>query len=346
MDVAERLAADFGLWAASYVRGELPAARMGAAVFLGDVGARPDSPEAGVAHRVAGTTHWFAGEYAEARENLERALALFQPGRDDDLAYRFGQDAGVAAILYLALALWPLGEIRRAVSLIGDAEARIAGLTHVGTRAYGKWHVAMFELMRGNLSQAARNGVELARLTREHELTLWQALGVFLEGLASVQSRSVGGIVDMRRGAELRREQNVLIFDGLIKIALAEAEARAGDVERALAVLDEALATCERTGHRSFEAELHRVQGEMLLKRDPANPATAEDALQTAIAVAKRQATRSFELRAALALAKLYQSTGRPADAHAVLAPALEGFTPTPEMPEIAEAQALMERLA
>ena len=84
----------------------------------------------------------------------------------------------------------------------------------------------------------------------------------------------------------------------------------------------------------------------MLLKRDPANPAPAEEAFRTAVAVARQQATRSFELRAALALAKLYQSTGRPADAHAVLAPALEGFAPTPEMPEIAEAQALLAALA
>ena len=83
----------------------------------------------------------------------------------------------------------------------------------------------------------------------------------------------------------------------------------------------------------------------MLLKRDPANPAPAEEAFLTAIAVAKQQGTRSFELRAALSLAKLYQSTDRPAEAHAVLAPALEGFAPTPEMPEIAEAQALLAAL-
>jgi predicted ATPase len=131
-----------------------------------------------------------------------------------------------------------------------------------------------------------------------------------------------------------------------VKIALAEAEARAGDVDRALAILDEALATSERVSHRTFDAELHRVRGEMRLKRDPPNPASAEEALQTAIAVAKRQATRSFELRAALALAKLYQTTARPAEAHAVLAPALEGFSPTPEMPEIAEAQALVSQVA
>src|SRR4029077_5291306 len=131
------------------------------------------------------------------------------------------------------------------------------------------------------------------------------------------------------------RDQNVLIFDGLIKIAVAVAEARSGNIDRPLAILDEALETSERIRQRAFDAELHRVRGEMLLKRDPANPAAAEEALRSAIAVSKQQSTRSFELRGALALAKLYQSTGRPADAHAGLARALEGFSPTPEMPEI-----------
>ena len=146
----------------------------------------------------------------------------------------------------------------------------------------------------------------------------------------------------MRRGVEQLREQNVLFFDGLLKIALAEAEARAGDPDRAVAILDEALATADRLGYRAFEAELHRARGDALLMRDPTALAPAEEALLTAIGVAKQQGTRSFELRAALALAKLYQSTNRPADAHTVLAPALDGFTPTSQMPEIAEAQALL----
>ena len=154
------------------------------------------------------------------------------------------------------------------------------------------------------------------------------------------------GLRNMRRGAELLREQSMSMFDGLFKIALAEAECRACDLERAVATLDEALAICESTGQRAFEAELHRVRGEILLKRDPADPAPAAEAFETAIAVAKQQGARSFELRAAMSLAKLYQSTGRPADAHAVLAPALEGFSPTPEMPEIAEAQTVLSRLA
>jgi class 3 adenylate cyclase/predicted ATPase len=346
-DTNERLAADYGLWAGSYVRGELSAMRAHAETFLADVETRPDSPEAGVARRIIGVTHWFAGEYVEARETLDHALALFQPGRDDDLAFRFGHDEGVAAMLYLALTLWPLGDIGRAVSLVGDAEARIADLAHVVTRALGRSYAATFALLRRDMSRAAMNGVELAELTRDHDLPFWRAFGVFFEGLASAQGGAAGvGLEDMRRGVELRREQNVLIFDGLLKIALAEAEARAGDVDRAVAVLDEAVATSDRTGHRTFDAELHRLRGEMLLQRNPSNPGPVEEAFETAIAVAHKQGARSFELRAALSLAKLYQSTARPLDAHAVLASALEGFSPTPEMPEIAEAMLLSARLA
>jgi hypothetical protein len=90
----------------------------------------------------------------------------------------------------------------------------------------------------------------------------------------------------------------------------------------------------------------HLLRGELLLKRDPRNPASAEETFQGALAIAREQGARSWGLRAALALARLYESTGRPADAATVLAPALGRFSPTPEMPEIAEAQALTERLA
>jgi predicted ATPase len=149
----------------------------------------------------------------------------------------------------------------------------------------------------------------------------------------------------MRQAVDSLRAQNVVLFDGFLKIALAEAEAAAGDLDRALAILDEGLATVDRMGHRAFEAELHRARGDILMKREPANSAPVEEALLTAVAVAKQQGTRSFELRAALALAKLYQSTTRLTEARAVLTPALDGFAPTSQMPETAEAQALLGTL-
>ena len=346
-DAPGRLAADYGLWASSYMRGDLPSMRAHAEAFLSDLEASPDSPEASVAHRAAGMTCWFAGGYREARGHLERALALFEPGRDDDLTFRFAWDPGVAAMASLAIVSWSLGEVDRAISLIDRMQTRIAGLTHVGTLAVGRMHAAMFELMRGDHLRAAQNAFELARLAREHDLNLWRAFGVFLQGWAASQSGALAdGLEDMRRGAALLREQNALLYDGLLKIALAEAEARAGDFDRGIAILDEALATCDRTGYRAYEAELHRVRGDLLLKRDPANSSPAEDAFLTAIAIAKQQGARSFELRAALSMTRLYWSTVRPAEAHAVLAPAIGGFPPTTAMPEIAEAQGLLTALA
>ena len=346
-DAPVRFAADYGLYAGAYTHGELAQARAYAETLLRNVADRPDSAEAGVAQRAVGLTRWFAGEYREAQDHLERALALFQPGRDDDLAFRFGWDAGVGTTLYLAIVLWPMGDVERAVSLVRGAQTRLAGLSHIGTHALANMHTALFELMRGNFSHAAPNAVELARIAGEHDLPIWRAFGLFLQGAATTEGQTLGeGLTDMRRGVELMSEENDMRFAGLIKIALAEAEARAGNVDRALAILDEALATCERIGQRAFEAELHRVRGDMLLKHDPAHPASAEAAFGRAIEIAAAQGTRSFGLRAALALAKLYQSTSRLNDAHAVLAPALDGFAPTSQMPEIAEAQALLAELS
>jgi predicted ATPase len=91
---------------------------------------------------------------------------------------------------------------------------------------------------------------------------------------------------------------------------------------------------------------MHRIRGEILLKRDPANTGAAEQSLQTAIAIAQSQKARSFELRAALSLAKLYRAANRDADAHAVLTMAVEGFPPTRQFPELSEAQTLLAALS
>jgi predicted ATPase len=132
------------------------------------------------------------------------------------------------------------------------------------------------------------------------------------------------------------------LFHGM----LADFEAATGGPDSALTLIDKGLTIAEETGGHSMDPYLHRLRGDILLKRDPADPAPAEDAYRTAIAIAKQQGARSYELLASLSLSKLYQSIGRPAEAHAVLAPALEGFSPTPEMPQIAEAQALLSELS
>jgi predicted ATPase len=140
-------------------------------------------------------------------------------------------------------------------------------------------------------------------------------------------------------------DQGNKLFAPFFQGLLAEIEAQ-GDAEGALTRIDEALALAAKTGGRWSDAFLHRLHGEILLKRDPANSTQAEDAFLTALAVAQEQKARSIELRAALDLARLYSSASRSADAHALLASALMGFSPTPEFPEIAEAQTLLTALA
>jgi hypothetical protein len=152
--------------------------------------------------------------------------------------------------------------------------------------------------------------------------------------------------------AEFRRElaacsdQGATINMAFFQALLAQIEMDTMGAETALKRIDDAMALAGQGDNRCYLAFIHRLRGEILLKHDPSNSAPAEEAFRTAIDVARQQSARSFGLQATLALAKLYQSISRAADAHDVLARALEGFSPTLELPEIAEAQALMERLA
>ena len=108
----------------------------------------------------------------------------------------------------------------------------------------------------------------------------------------------------------------------------------------------DALAELERTEQRWYEAEMHRIRAEILLQRDPANTVATEQSLQTAIAIAQSQKARSFELRAARSLAKLYRAANRDADAHAVLSPPVKDFPPTHQFPELTDAQTLLAALS
>ena len=337
-DGFERLSAQYGLWAGSFVRGELGAMRELSAAMLRDCERWPQSGEASIAHRMRGVTHWFAGEFVAARGHLEKAIAIFDPERDGDLAFRFGQDPGLVATAYLAEVLWLLGEVALADQRMTETTARAAKSGHAATSAYGFFMAAQFELIRRNPDRAATFARSLIKIANEHQLPFWMAYSAWFDGWLEWRSGDRKPGLAAMRNSLARQAERSIVFETL----LAEAEAEAGESDVALCTINHALAASERTGRHWYDVETHRIRGEILLRGNSADTLTAEEAFQRAIAVAGEQGARSFGLRAALSLAKLYQSTGRPADAHAVLAPALEGFAPTDEMPEIAEAQALL----
>ena len=162
-------------------------------------------------------------------------------------------------------------------------------------------------------------------------------------GRARLGDRETGS-EELREGIAAITASGTKYWVPFFQRLLAEVEADRENVEQALTRADDALALAHKTGEHWTDSVLHRIRGEILLKRNAANTAAAEDALLTAIAIAQQKA-RSFELRAARHLARLYNSTSRSTDAHALLASALKGFSPTPEFPEIAEAQTLLSAL-
>jgi predicted ATPase len=202
-------------------------------------------------------------------------------------------------------------------------------------------------MVRGDPVRSRRHAEATTALAHKHDMNFYRLLAPMAHGWAiAAADATEAGWDELRRGVADCREQSIIFFTTSYDVQFAAIKARAGHLDAALAMLDGALAEAEQTKARAFVADGHRIRGEILLKRDRAHTEPAEEAFLAAIAIAQRQKARSFELRAALALAKLYTSSGRAADAHAVLAPALEGFAPTPEFPEISEAQALRATLA
>ena len=346
-DPSERFSIQYALWAGHFVRGELAPLREIAELVLREVEGRPASPEAVVAFRLKGATEWFAGNFTAARAFLERARDVFDPRFHSDHASRFAQDIGVSVAAYLALVLWVLGEVDQARALADEGVARAIRTGHASTIGYAHFHFAVFEMLRQSSSASASHIEAFVNVTRTHEMEMWTAYGKFLAPWSRCGADGTEAVLaEMRDGIATCREQNIGNYIPFFTTALAEAEAQAGEAERALATIDGVIDESERSGQRWFAAETHRIRGQILLKRDPANIAPAEETLLTAIAIAQQQKARSFQLRAALSLANLYQATARLVDAHAVLALALEGFAPILEFPEIAEAQALLAALA
>jgi class 3 adenylate cyclase/predicted ATPase/ABC-type transport system involved in cytochrome c biogenesis ATPase subunit len=341
-DTAARISAYYGMWLVSFVRADLAPMREVAAASLRDARHSPGLPAAGRAMHVFGVTCWFQGDYVGARMHLEQALAAYERERYQHLAPRFVFDDKVVATGWLAVVLWALGAVDQGIHLLDSALSLARQSGHLPTVAWAHAYQCRFAGICRKPGKARPHAEELVGLAREHGLPMRLADGSFYHGWARWCAGDGDGEAGMREGLALWHEMHYRLFEPLTGTLLAECEAGAGRVEVGLATLDAQLAAIEQTGERWFDAEVHRVRGELLLKLRRPDVAAAESAFMRAIEIARSQQTRMFELRAALPLAKLYQTTGRDHVVSELLVPALVGFNAGPDVPEVEEARRLL----
>ena len=297
-DSIDRFPATYGVWVGTHVRGELLSMRELAATFLRESASRPNSGEASVGHRIMGATHWFAAEFVEARAHLEQAVAIFDPSRDADLAFRYGQDIGVSASAYSAIALWPLGEIDLSRRRADDAVTRARSSGHVATAAYGLALSALYRLLIRDPEGAQPIAAQLGKAAEDLQSPQYLAFHDVLGGWPAWRSGSgESALLRIRRGIAQLKGQGIRTWAPLTEAMLAEVESETGDSNSAMVTIARTIAEAERLGQRWYDAELHRIRGEILLKQAPSVPAPAEEAFLTAIAIA--QAARHAQLRTA-----------------------------------------------
>jgi predicted ATPase len=276
---------------------------------------------------------------------LVETLSTYDPERDREASFRFGQDHGAAARAYLAITKWQLGEVRPALALIEEAVAHAIEIGYVPTLVNTYFAKAQFEIVRGDAGAARRDAENVVKLSQENAITLFAAIGALQSAWASAR-------LDGRetRATELRQALAAFTGQGnkflvpFYQGLLAEIEAQ-GDAEGALTRIDEALALAGETGEHWSDAFLHRCRGEILLKRDSANTAPAEEAFLAAIAVAQQQKARSFELRAAISLAYRWRDQGKVQQARELLAPVYGWFTEGFDTRDLKDAKALLDEL-
>jgi len=202
----------------------------------------------------------------------------------------------------------------------------------------------VFDGVCGGMLQQTETILALG-LAREHTMPLYVAAGTYLNGLAKWRAGDrMAGLADMRHGWTMLHENDCCLCEPFWGMHVAMANAELGEVETGLDILDELIAGTAQSGQHWLDAELQRVRGKLLSRHDPSDGSGAEDAFKRALEIARHQQTRTFELRSALELARLYDANGRAAAISRVLVPVLAEFEAERTLPEFMEANELLRQ--
>jgi predicted ATPase len=336
----------YGLWVTNNTAGNLAAALEHAANFLSVAQSQPSSGPLLVGHRTLALSLMLSGDYPAALAHFETAASLYRPDEHRDSAFRYGQDIGVIAFVQLSWALWHRGYPDQSARAADRALAYSRELGHSHTLCGAFYYAGMAAAFARDVATACAYGNDCVALASEHGFAQWAAVGRSLQGWADAQRGvETTGIARLRDGLAAAEATGTRSNTSLFLVLLAEALALAGKIEEALASLDDVLAKAAVSGERGWDAEIHRLRGELTGRLPHPDPAKAEDSFRTALAIAREQGARGYELRAAVSLARLCRDHGRHAEARDVLAPVYGWFTEGFDTPDLKDAKALLDEL-
>jgi len=345
-DVGRLIPALHGLYAQHEMRGECRAAldlaeRVRAAAERGG-----DPVERLLGHRTLGTALMQLGRLREARPELEAAVALHDPLRDRSLAAPYIIDPHATGLSYLALLLWMLGYPDQARGAAREAIRYAAELEHASTTNDVRFHAgAQLAALLGDCRATEAHAHALIAVAGEYRLQAWWGFGAVLRGWALARDgRLQEGLALARRGETYNDALGNMWHGPRFLVLLAEVHARLGDPAEALSLIARAQAQVKRTGEDLWQADVHRAEGELRQLAGAPGP-EVEACFFAALAVARRQEAKSFELRAAAGLARLWRDRERRAEARELLAPVYGWFTEGLDTADLRDAKMLLDEL-
>ncbi|PWT79281.1 MAG: hypothetical protein C5B58_13940 [Acidobacteria bacterium] len=343
-DPPELFPALFGMWAMYLDRGDFRTAYQFAEQLLQAQSAHDPALQTYARLALGATSHWM-GKFLLAREHLESAITLYDPERHWPLIFRYGYDAGVASLSYAAWTLWYLGYSDQALKRSYEALALAQDLSHHFNLAHARLFVGVLHQYRGEGHAAQENAESLIAHSAEYGLRDYWAWATGLRGWGlAQQGLSVEGIAHLREGLAAFGATEALLRPYFLCL-LADAWREAGRVDEGLDALTEALVAADEHEIRFYEAETHRLRGELLLKQDACKAAEAQSCFERAIEIARAQSAKSLELRACMRLARLVATHGRRDEARALLADIYNWFTEGFDTADLRDAKALLDEL-
>ena len=337
----------YGFWVANFNAFNGDVVRELAAQFLAVAEKQKALVPLMIGHRLMGISLMLTGDIAQGRAHSDHALALFDPAEHRLLAMRFGHDAGVAILCYRSLALWILGYPEAALADSDQALRDAREIAQAATLMYALFHTSFTHFHCRDYAAAHAKVDELFALADEKGSLFWKTVGMLGKGQLAVQTGKASNAIHVPDSAyRALRSTGSTIWMPLNLSLLAHAHAELGQFDDAWRCIGEAMAAMETTKETWFEAEVHRIAGEIALIAPEPDAAKAEAYFERALTIARQQQAKSWELRAAMSLARLWRDQGKVQQARELLAPVYGWFTEGFDTLDLKEAKALLEELA